>query len=74
MYKEVKEKLDKDPRFKKYLRENSNWYKELNRNPSSYDNFVKEMKKKYKLRTIDKVDNFVDTVDLVTKIINLSNE
>lgn len=74
MYKEVKEKLDKDPRFKKYLRENSNWYKELNRNPSSYDTFAKEMKKKYKLRTIDKVDNFVDTVDLVTKIINLSNE
>lgn len=74
MYKEVKEKLDKDPRFKKYLRENSNWYKELNRNSSSYDTFVKEMKKKYKLRTIDKVDNFVDTVDLVTKIINLSNE
>ena len=32
------------------------------------------MKKKYKLRTIDKVDNFVDTVDLVTKIINISNE
>ena len=28
----------------------------------------------YKLRTIDKVDNFVDTVDLVTKIINISNE
>lgn len=74
MYKEVKEKLDKNPRFKKYLRANSNWYKELNRNPSSYDTFVKEMKKKYKLRTIDKVDNFVDTVDLVTKIINLSNE
>lgn len=74
MYKEVKEKLDKDPRFKKYLRENSNWYKELNRDPSSYDTFVKEMKKKYKLRAIDKVDNFVDTVDLVTKIINLSNE
>ena len=74
MYKEVKEKLDKDPRFKKYLRENSNWYKELNRDPNSYNNFVKEMKKKYKLRTIDKIDNFVDTVDLVTKIINVSNE
>ena len=74
MFYEVKDKLDKDPRFKKYLRENSNWYKELNRDPSSYDKFVKEMKKKYKLRTIDKVDNFVDTVDLVTKIINLSNE
>lgn len=74
MFYEVKDKLDKDPRFKRYLRENSNWYKELNRDPNSYDNFVKEMKKKYKLRTIDKIDNFVDTVDLVTKIINVSNE
>ncbi len=74
MFYEVKDKLDKDPRFKRYLRENSNWYKELNRDPNSYNNFVKEMKKKYKLRTIDKIDNFVDTVDLVTKIINVSNE
>lgn len=74
MFYEVKDKLDKDPRFKKYLRENSNWYKKLNRNPNSYNEFVKEMKVKYKLRTIDKIDNFVDTVDLVTKIINISNE
>lgn len=74
MFYEVKDKLDKDPRFKRYLRENSNWYKELNRDPNSYNNFVKEMKKKYKLRTIDKIDNFVDTIDLVTKIINVSNE
>ena len=39
----LKEKLDKDPRFKKYLRENSNWYTELNRDPSSYDKFVKDL-------------------------------
>ena len=32
------------------------------------------MKKKYKLRTIDKVDNFVDGVDLVTKIISATND
>ena len=74
MFYEVKDKLDKDPRFKRYLRENSNWYKQLNRDPNSYNEFVKEMKVKYKLRTIDKRDNFVDTVDLVTKIINISNE
>ena len=74
MFYEVKDKLDKDPRFKKYLREHSNWYKKLNRDPNSYNEFVKEMKVKYKLRTIDKIDNFVDTVDLVTKIINISNE
>ena len=49
MFYEVKDKLDKDPRFKRYLRENSNWYKQLNRDPNSYNEFVKEMKVKYKL-------------------------
>ena len=71
---EVLEKLKKDEKYLKFLRQNSNWYKQLNRDPNSYNEFVKEMKVKYKLRTIDKIDNFVDTVDLVTKIINISNE
>ena len=48
-------KLQKDEKYLKFLRENSNWYKELNRNPESYDYFVKKMKEKYKLRKIDKV-------------------
>lgn len=71
---EVLEKLKKDEKYLKLLRQNSNWYKQLNRDPSSYDAFVREMKKKYKLRTIDKVDNFVDGVDLVTKIISATND
>ncbi len=70
---EVLDKLKKD-NYLKYLRENSNYYRELNRDPKEYDKFVKFIKEKYKLRTIDKVDNFVDSVDLITKIINISNE
>ena len=72
MRKEVLDRLKKD-KYLKYLRENSNYYKELNRDPNNYNKFVKDMKEKYKLRTIDKVDNFVDSVDLITKIINMSN-
>ena len=74
MDREVIEKFRKNKKFLNYLRENSNWYKELNRDKSNYDLFIKKMKEKYKLRTIDKVDNFVDNVDLVTKIINMSKE
>lgn len=70
MKKELLDKLNKDEKFHEYLRENSYWYKILNRNPNMYDEFVKEMKVKYKLRTIDKIDNVVDTVDLITKIIS----
>ena len=70
---EVKEKLNKDKKYLYFLRENSYWYKKLNRDKNEYDNFVKEMKIKYKLRAIDKVDNIIDTVDLVTKIIDAGN-
>lgn len=68
----VLEKLHKDPKFLNYLRQNSYWYKILNRDSNSYNKFVHDMKIKYKLRAIDKVDNFVDSVDLITKIIDAS--
>ncbi len=67
---EVLEKLHQNSRFLNYLRQNSYWYKELNRNSKSYDKFIHDMKIKYKLRAIDKVDNFVDSVDLITKILD----
>ena len=63
MQYEVLNKLKENDKYLKFLRQNSNWYKELNRNPKSYDLFVKKMKEKYKLRTIDKVDNFVDRLN-----------
>ena len=70
----IKEKLLEDEKYLQFLRENSNWYKILNRDKNEYNNFLKEMKIKYKLRTIDKVDNIIDSVDLITKIISASNE
>ena len=70
----VKEKLLEDEKYLNFLRDNSNWYKILNRDKNEYKNFIKEMKIKYKLRTIDKVDSIIDSVDLITKIISASNE
>ena len=72
MKKEVLDKLKNNKKFLNYLHENSNYYKELKRDKDYYQEFIKKMKEKYKLRTIDKVDNFVDSVDLITKIINNS--
>lgn len=66
-------KLKKDEKYLKFLRANSNWYKEFNRDPNTYDIFIKEMKKKYRLRAIDKVDNIIDSVDLMSKIISVTN-
>ncbi len=68
---EVKQKLDENPKYKELLRLNSHWYKILNRDHTKYEEFVKEMKTKYKLRTIDKIDKTIDTIDLITKIISI---
>ena len=65
---ELKQKLDENPKYKELLRLNSHWYKILNRDHTKYEEFVKEMKIKYKLRTIDKIDNIIDTIDIISKI------
>ena len=71
---EILVKLRKDPKYLEFLRQNSYCYKKLNRNPDSYNEFIDEMKTKYKLRTIDKIDNIVDSVDLISKILNITNQ
>ncbi len=67
----VQNKLVEEPKYKIFLRENSNYYKELNRDSDYYETFKKIMKEKYKIRTIDKIDNVIDSIDLISKIFNV---
>ena len=62
-------KYYEDKKFKRYLDENSNYIKELNRNPESYKNFIKEMKEVYKERTSDKLNDAINTIDIVSSIL-----
>ena len=52
---DIKESIYKDPNLLRFLRENSSYYKRLNRG-ESLDNMINEMKSKYGLRFKDKVD------------------
>ncbi len=63
--------LDSNPDYKRYLRSNSYWYKTLNRNPEMINNFIDEVKEKYKLRTSDKLSDLIDKIDMVSKFINV---
>ena len=65
---EVQFKLKSNPLFIKYLHENSYWYKILNREPSMFDEFVNEVKKNYKLRTSDKINEAINTFEMITSI------
>lgn len=63
-------KIKSNQNYLKYLRENSYWYKELNRNPSSFKKFEEEVKTSYKLRTADKIEKVADTIDFMSKIMS----
>lgn len=66
----LQQKLIEDKKFKRYLDENSNYIKYLNRNPESYKNFIKDMKGLYKERGVDKLNDAINTIDIVSSILD----
>lgn len=64
-------KIKSNPNYIRFLRENSNWYKYLNRNPAYFNEFEKEMKTKYKLTSKDKIDRLSKNLEKVSQIIDI---
>lgn len=56
--------------LKRYLKENSYWYKYLNRGVS-VKLLEEEMKSKYKLTTEDKIERFKNNLIMITKFIDI---
>lgn len=61
--------LKKDPKMWELLKANSYWVKELNRNPLSVKRFREDMKRKYRLRTTDKISDAIDNIDLISNVL-----
>ncbi len=57
-------RISQDPRQHQFLRENSYWYKYLNRSELYYKDFIEDMKEKYKLRTTDKINKMMDNIEM----------
>lgn len=70
---DVKESIYKDENLLRYLRENSGWYKLLNRN-ESLENMANEMKERYGLRFRDKVDKIGTGIDIINAFMNVTKE
>ena len=66
----LQNKLQEDKKFKRYLDENSGFIKYLNRDPENYKEFIKEMKILYKERPTDKLNDAINTIDIVSSILN----
>lgn len=70
MRTDIQLKIKSNEYYLRYLRENSYWYKHLNRNPESFKTFEAEVKDKYKLTGADKIARTLDTISMVEKVIS----
>lgn len=71
MQQSIKVKLNENIKLKEYLKYESYWYKELNRNTLNYDKYVNYIKEKYKLRITDKVNDFVNNIDTISSVLEV---
>ena len=62
-------KIKNNALLQRYIRENSYWYKILNRNPNMLNYLEEEMKKAYKLTTTDKINDLSNKIDLIKTFI-----
>ena len=63
--------IKKNPMIYTCLRENSYWYKYLNRSPIYLKQVEEEAKKKYKLTTTDRIEKISNSISLVSNILDV---
>lgn len=63
--------INNNPLLKRYLRENSYYYKYLNRNPKIINQLMKEMQKKYKLTFTDRLDKVKDNLNMINNFMDI---
>lgn len=73
MQEPVKKHFASHPELIPLLKQNSHWFKLLNRNPDNLKVFLNAMKEKYKTGTLDKFNSLIDNIDLITHIIESLN-
>lgn len=60
-----------NPKSYELLKENSYYFKSLNRGVVDYKKFISDMKIKYKQRTSDKLESLMDNMELVSSVLNV---
>lgn len=66
----IQYRLKTNRNYIRFLRENSHWYKFLNRSDSYFKDFDNEMKIVYQLRPTDKISKAIDTFDMIQTVLS----
>ena len=60
-----------NPKMFELLKQNSYYFKGLNRGVVDYKKYVSDMNVKYKERTSDKLESIMDNMELVSSVLNV---
>ena len=61
---DVQFRINSDPRMLMFLKENSYWYKYLNRSDMYFKDFFEDMKDKYELKPTYKINRLLDNINM----------
>lgn len=64
-------KIRNNPYLYRYLRDNSSWYKKLNRDPNSIKEMETEMKSAYKLNLTDRIENLNQRIEMIRTFMDI---
>ena len=62
-------RIKNDEKLKQFLRENSYYYKYLNRSPSYLKDVIEDMKDKYGMKPSDKINKMIDNISLMNSFL-----
>lgn len=68
---EVQYQIKSNPMYQKFLRENSIWYKYLNRDPNNFTSFISSMKDKYELKPSDRFNKMLNNINLIQNFLEV---
>ena len=67
---DIQFRIKNNPHYQRYIRENSYWYKILNRDPSRIKEMEELAKEKYQLRPTDKINRMLETVEMLQTLMS----
>ena len=67
----IKIEIEQNPNLKRYLKENSYWYRYLNRDNDYLKLMYQEMKKQYKLTTSDRLEKINNNIKIVSEMFKI---
>ena len=59
---DIQFKINSNINYQRFIRENPNWYKILNRDPLQFKNFELEVKDKYGLKVTDRLNRMLENI------------